>query len=39
MNLLVTFSVNFPQQAELPNSLCQGAHARPAQDPPGDAAL
>lgn len=32
MNLLVTFSINFPQQEEYPSSLAQRAHTQPARD-------
>lgn len=39
MNLLVTFSVNFPQQEESPSSLGQRAHAQPARELARDTAL
>lgn len=39
MNLLVTFSVNFPQQEECLNSLGQHTHTQPAREATPDAAL
>lgn len=39
MNLLVTFSVNFPQQEECSSSLGQHVHTQLAQEPARDSTL